>query len=91
MSAADDARTAGLEAAGAAMAGLGQAADLVIISACMRYDLPAVVAAINEVTDGAPLVGSTSAGSLHDGSFIEPGTGVSVLTLAGGGYRDARR
>ena len=78
---------AGHEAARAAMASLkGHPADLVLVVASVRYDLQAMLRAINAVTENAPLVGATSSGHMHRGELTEPGEGLAVLALAGGGY-----
>ena len=84
----DDSVAAGRRAASEAMSGLGGTpADLVIAYGSVRYDLPAALAAIRDVTGGAPLVGASSSGHLHGGSLMAPGDGIAVLALAGGGYR----
>ncbi len=87
-SALADSGAAAHAAAEAALRALGQDRPaLVLVYASVRYDLPAAIRAVNEVTGGAPLAGATSSGHLFDGHLVEPGTGLSVLALAGGGYR----
>ena len=82
------ATVAGTEAATTAVIGLaGERADLVLCYASVRYDLPALLAAVNDVAGGAPVVGATSCGQLCGGSLLAPGAGLSVLALSGGGYR----
>lgn len=83
-----DATDAGTAAATAATARLdGQPIQLVLVYASVQYDLARLLAAINDVTGGAPLVGATSSGQLHNGDLTMPGEGVAVLVLAGGDYR----
>lgn len=61
--------------------------DLVLVYASVRYDLPDVLATVGKAVGGAALAGASTAGQLHDGTLTEPGRGLSVLALAGGGYR----
>jgi len=60
---------------------------VIIVYASVRYDLPVLLAAINDITAGVPLIGASSSGQLHDGELFEQGDGLSVLALAGGGYQ----
>jgi hypothetical protein len=79
---------AGTAAATRAMAALdGQTPALIIVYATVRYDLPALIAAVRSVTGDTPLVGETSAGHFHDGRLTEPGTGVAVMAMTAGPYR----
>jgi hypothetical protein len=88
MSAAEDASEAGRAAASAAMLALdGQAPALVIVYAWIRYDLPALLAAVRQVTGQAVLVGATSAGHFASGVIQPIGRGVVVLALTAGAYR----
>jgi hypothetical protein len=83
-----DSRRAGSTAARDALAQLGDdQPELVVAYASVRYDLPAVVAAINEETGGAPLVGASASGQIHDGWLTGDGPSVSVLLLSGANYR----
>jgi hypothetical protein len=83
-----DGRTAGAAAAREACAALGgRRPELVLVFASVRYDLPAALEGINEVTGGAPLAGASSSGHLHAGTLTPPGAGLAVLVLAGGGHR----
>jgi hypothetical protein len=83
-----DSRLAGANAARDALAQLGDGRpELIFAYASVRYDLPAVVSAINEATDGAPLVGASASGQIHDGELTGPEPSVSVLALSGAGYR----
>ena len=59
---------------------------LVIVYACVSYDLPQLIAGLRGVTGATPLVGASSSGQFHDGG-VTIGRGVSVLVLAGGEYR----
>lgn len=84
----DDSRVAGTAAARAALDMLGdRGPELVFVYASTSHDLPAALAAINETTGGAPLVGATTSGQLHAGELTPVGRGLSVLMLAGGDYR----
>jgi hypothetical protein len=84
----DDATAAGTAAAGAALTGLaGADPGLVVVYASIRYDLPALLAAVRAVTGDTPLVGATTCGQFSDGTFLPPGTSVSVLVLGSGPYR----
>ena len=86
-SAASDAGAAGREAATGALAGLrGQPPALVIVYASVSYDLPALLGSIRDVTGIVPLVGATTAGQFHEGTFVPPGGGVEVLALTAGPY-----
>ena len=83
-----DSRRAGSTAARDALAQLGDdRPELVFAYASVRYDLPAVLAAINEETGGAPLVGASASGQIHDGRLTGDGPSVSVLVLSGANYR----
>ena len=84
----DDAAAAGRAAALTAADGLeGATPSLVLVLASVRYDLPALLAGVRSVTGSAPLAGATSAGHFTGLDLAEPGTGVAVLVLSGGGYR----
>jgi hypothetical protein len=86
-SVAADAEVAGAEAAGAALAGLGgRPAALIVVYASVAYDLPALLGSIRRATGGVPLIGATSAGQFHQGTFVAPGSGVQVLALTAGPY-----
>lgn len=85
---AADVAEAGRAAATAAVEALGgEAPALVIVFACIRYDLPALLEAIRRVTGSAQLVGATSAGQFAGGQYQPMGTGVAVLALSQGPYR----
>jgi hypothetical protein len=87
---ADEAHVAGREAASEAVAGLnGAQPDLVIVYASVRYDLPALIGAIREVTGDTPLVGETSTGHFKGGDLTHPASGVAVLVMTAGPYRFA--
>jgi hypothetical protein len=78
---------AGREAAAGAMAALNEGtAALVIVYASVSYDLPALLESIRRVTGNVPLVGATSAGQFHEGTFVAPGSGVEVLAMTAGPY-----
>jgi hypothetical protein len=85
---ADDAETAGREAATAATHQL-QAVQpaLVLVYASVRYDLTALLRGIREVTGATALVGASSSGHFHAGQLTEPERGVSVLLLSAGSYQ----
>jgi hypothetical protein len=79
---------AGHAAATAALAGLaGEPPALIIVYASIAYDLPALLAAIRDVTGPAPLVGATTAGHFAMGEHQPMGGGVAVLALSAGPYR----
>jgi hypothetical protein len=83
-----DSRLAGASAARDALAQMGDDKPALIMAfASVRYDLPAVVAAINEVTGAVPLVGASASGQIHDGELTGPEPNCSVLALSGAGYR----
>ncbi|KGM13546.1 hypothetical protein N869_13320 [Cellulomonas bogoriensis 69B4 = DSM 16987] len=83
-----DPTTAGREAAQEAVRHLqGETPGLVLVFASIRYDLPALLAGIREVTGDAPLVGATSSGQLSDGEFLAPGEGVALMVLGGEPYQ----
>lgn len=87
-----EAGQAGREAAQQAMAGLGGGScALVIVFASVRYDLPAVLAAIRAVTGDAPLVGASSAGLMVTGDLVPPGRGVVVTVLPDKDHRFVAR
>jgi hypothetical protein len=82
-----DADVAGRDAAAEAMAGLaGRAAALIVVYASVAYDLPALLRSIRAVTADVPLIGATTAGQFRQGTFVAPGSGVSVLALTAGPY-----
>lgn len=84
----DDAAGAGRSATAAALLGLdGQPPALVVVYASPRYDLPALLAGVRELTGVAPLVGATSAGHFHGGVVTPEDRGVAVLILTAGPYR----
>lgn len=88
VSRAEDAGDAGRSAATEAMKALGDTAPgLVIVYGAVRYDLPALLAAIREVTGDTPLVGASSSGEFSDGEFLAPGDGMAVMILGAGVYR----
>jgi hypothetical protein len=77
-----DATTAGGAAAAAALT--GEAPRLVVVFASDAYDLPALVRSIRAASDGAPLVGCTTAGEIATGG---PGdASVVVVALGGEGF-----
>jgi len=85
---ADSPMEAGRDAATTALAALsGEPPALVIVFASVSYDLPALVSSIRAVTGSAPLVGATSCGQFHEGSYVPVGSGVQVLVLSAGPYR----
>jgi hypothetical protein len=65
----------------------GREPDLVLVYASVRYDLPAVLKTVAAATGSAVIAGATSSGQLQHGHLVEPGSGIAVLALAGGGYR----
>jgi hypothetical protein len=83
----DGAAPAGRPAAAAAVAALAQPPALVLVYASVRYDLPALLAGVRDVTGDTPLAGATSSGHFHNGSITHPGRGVAVLALTAGPYR----
>ena len=88
MSTANDAAEAGREAASAAVNALaGEAPALVIVFTSPRYDLPALIAAIRDITGETLLVGSTSSGEIVEGKHLGIGAGVGVLALTSGSYK----
>jgi hypothetical protein len=84
---ADGAAPAGRHAAAAALAALAHPPALVLVYASVRYDLPALLAGVRDVTGDAPLAGATSNGHFHNGAVTRPGRGVAVLALTAGPYR----
>ena len=85
---AKSADEAGTAAATAAMAPLGdEPAALVIVFASVTYDLPALISSIRAVTGKATLVGASSCGNFHEGTYNPVGSGVEVLALTAGPYR----
>ena len=77
-----DARTAGVEATRAAVA--GDDAKLVVVFCWDGYDLAALSAGIAEVAGPVPLVGCSTAGEIASSG---PGdNGVVVLAIGGAGY-----
>ena len=88
MSVEDDAFTAGVTAATAAVTDLGgETPSLVIVYAAARYDLSRLLRGIREATGSAPLVGGSSRGQFHDGWLPPVGSSVSVLALTAGVYQ----
>lgn len=84
----DDARTAGREAAKAALERLGsEPAALVLVYTSVRYALEELLAGIREITGTTPLAGATTSGHFHDGTMVQPGRGITVLLLTDGPYR----
>ena len=81
-SSAPDARAAGAEAAAQALT--GPDAKLLVVFCSDAYDLPALLAGINETSGGVPLVGCSTAGEI---SGSGPGdAGVVVTALGGDGF-----
>ena len=81
-SSAPDAGAAGTEAARAALA--RDDAQLLILFCSHRYDLPALLAAIDAESGGTPLIGCSTAGEIATGG---PGdAGVVVVALGGPGF-----
>jgi hypothetical protein len=79
---APDARAAGTAAAQAALT--HGAAQLLIVFCSHRYDLPALLGAIEACGDGAPLIGCSTAGEIATSG---PGdAGVVVVALGGSGF-----
>jgi hypothetical protein len=70
------------------MAGLnGGRPAMIIVYASVRYDLPALLGAIRDVTGDVPLVGETSTGHFRGAVLTGPATGVAVLAMTSGPYR----
>jgi hypothetical protein len=65
----------------------GREPDLVLVYASVRYDLPAVLKTVSAAAGSAVIAGATTSGQFEGGRLIEPGDGIAVLALAGGGYR----
>ncbi|MEV0715499.1 FIST N-terminal domain-containing protein [Asanoa sp. NPDC050611] len=65
----------------------GQEPDLVLVYASVRYDLPTVLKTVSAAAGSAVIAGATTSGQFEGGRLIEPGDGIAVLALAGGGYR----
>jgi hypothetical protein len=85
---ANDAVEAGTAAATEAMAGLnGRRPSMIIVYASVRYDLPALLGAIRDVTGDVPLVGETSTGHFRGAALTGPASGVAVLAMTSGSYR----
>lgn len=83
-----DAGRAGAAAAATALSQLGgEPPQLVLAYASVRYDLPAVLHAINNATGGAPLIGASASGQIHDGQLTGSGPSVAVMMLCGSAYR----
>jgi hypothetical protein len=77
-----DARRAGESAAAQAL--MGQDARLLIVFCSHSYDLEELLAAINDRSQGVPLIGCSSAGEIATGG---PGdAGVVVTALGGAGF-----
>lgn len=88
MSTANDASEAGREAASAAIKDLaGEPPALIIVFTSPKYDLPALITAVREITGETLLIGSTSSGELAEGRHLGIGGGVGVLALTAGPYR----
>jgi hypothetical protein len=88
MSGAQDAYTAGREAATAAVAALaGEPPALVIVFTTPRYDLSALLVGIRSVAGNAHLIGATGSGEIVQGHYMGFGAGVGVLALTAGPYR----
>ena len=77
-----DARQAGSEAAEAALE--RPDAKLLIVFATDAYDLPALLAGINERSGGVPLIGSTTAGEIASSGPRD--TSVVVTAIGGDGF-----
>jgi hypothetical protein len=87
-SGAQDAATAGRDAAEAAIAGLGgEQPALTLVFTAPRYDLPALLSGIRSVTGSALLAGATASGEIVQGRYMGFGAGVAVLALTAGPYR----
>jgi small ligand-binding sensory domain FIST len=83
-SAASDARSAGAQAAAAALVGAGRAdAALLFATPSHAAELPALLAAAGDVLGTPVLVGATMHGALVAGREYEGGPGVAVLAQAG--------
>jgi hypothetical protein len=81
-SASPDAREAGQAAASETLQ--GRTAKLLVVFCSDEYDLPSLVAAINAESDGAPLIGCSTAGEIATSG---PGdAGVVVVALGGDGF-----
>lgn len=79
---------AGRSAAAAALAELGdESPALILVYASVRYDLPALLAGVRDVTRDTPLAGASSSGHFHNGSVTQPGRGVAVMAVTAGPYR----
>ena len=74
-----DARSAGRQAAGSALQ--SREAELLIVFCSDSYDLPELLAGINEASGGAPLVGCSTAGEIATNG---PGDAGVVVTAIGG-------
>ncbi len=77
-----DAREAGRRAATAALVGIDT--KLVIVFCSDRYDLPALLDAINTTTGHAPLIGCSTAGEIATGGPED--ASVVVVALGGEGF-----
>lgn len=88
ISRAQDAQTAGREAAAAAVAQLsGESPALIVVYACPKYDLPALLRAVRTESGNTPLIGATTSGEFARGEHLGFGAGVAVLALTAGPYR----
>jgi hypothetical protein len=80
-----DSRAAAIEATTTALrrdsAGADEAPKLLVVFCSDRHDVPTLLAAINEVSDGVPLVGCSTAGEIADHG---PSDGGVVVTAFGG-------
>jgi hypothetical protein len=88
----DDAAAAGRAAAATARADLAargaeERPALVIVYTSVRYDLPALLSGVREVTGETLLVGATTAAHFQNGDLTPARTGVSVLIMTSGSYR----
>jgi hypothetical protein len=84
-SAHPDAATAGRQAARDALAA-NDDAGLLLVFASSAYDPRALIAAIDEVADGTPVVGCSSAGEIDASGTDAASASVVVLALGGDGF-----
>jgi hypothetical protein len=82
-SAAEDAATAGREAAEAALQ--GRQAALLVVFCSDSYDLPALLGSINETSGNAPLIGCSTAGEIATAGPSD--ASVVISAFGGDGFR----
>ena len=80
-----DAHSAGVEVASAALS--GDDAKLLVVFSSEAYDLPQLLAGINEVAGDVPVIGCTTAGEI---AAAGPGSAsVVAMAIGGAGLRRA--